>query len=140
MEIKVEENKKLTGNPKDISRILVKVLRAESKIDRAKEHLWGVYLDSREIIKRIELINLGLVNVNLVHPREFFKPAIEVSATGAIMVHNHPSGNVSPSEEDLETTKKIIEAGKILGIDLLDHIIISEEGRYTSLKEKGLWE
>jgi DNA repair protein RadC len=138
MEIKIKEQRKPIGSPKDVSKILVKVLKAENEIDRAKEHLWGVYLNSRNVIKRVELISLGIVDGNLVHPREFFKPAIEVSATGAIMVHNHPSGDVSPSEADIEISKRIVEAGKILGIDLLDHIIISEKGRYTSFKEKDL--
>ena len=103
-----------------------------------KEHFWGVYLDARNIITRIELIHLGTLNANLVHPRETFRPAIVSSAASLIVLHNHPSDDCEPSEDDLNITKRLVEAGKILGIELLDHIIINLKNKYFSFKEKEL--
>ena len=77
------------------------------------------------------------MNSSIVHPREIYNLAVKKSAAAVILVHNHPSGDPTPSREDLEVTKRLVEAGKILGINVLDHIIIGE-GRYLSFKEKGL--
>ncbi len=77
-----------------------------------------------------------LFNANVVHPREVFKTALAVSAAHIIVVHNHPSGDPTPSREDIEVTKKLIEAGKIIGVDVLDHVIIGD-GRHFSMKEAG---
>ncbi len=77
-----------------------------------------------------------LYNANVVHPREVFKTALAVSAAHIIVAHNHPSGDPTPSREDIEVTKKLIEAGKIIGVDVLDHVIIGD-GRHFSMKEAG---
>ena len=103
-----------------------------------KEHFWGVYLNSRNNIIRIELVTLGILNANLVHPRETFAPAIESKASSLIVAHNHPSGDPEPSEDDLDITKRLVEAGKILGVELQDHIIITEKGRFYSFKSNHL--
>jgi DNA repair protein RadC len=85
----------------------------------------------------VEDISVGSLNSSIVHPREIFNPAVKKSAASLILVHNHPSGDPSPSREDMEVTTRLVEGGKILGIKILDHIVIGE-GNYCSFKEKGL--
>ena len=97
-----------------------------------KETLVGLYLNSRSQIIHEEIISIGSLTTNIIHPREVLKPAVELSAAAVILVHNHPSGSVTPSEEDIKITKQIVEAGKILGIEILDHIIIGK-GKYKSI-------
>lgn len=102
-----------------------------------QEHFKVVLLNTKNKIISIEKITIGTVNASLVHPREVFKSAIKKSCTAMILVHNHPSGDPSPSAEDKGITKRLIEAGGIIGIDVLDHVIIGD-GRYISFKEKGM--
>jgi DNA repair protein RadC len=102
-----------------------------------KEHFVVFYLDSRSQEIKRETISVGTLNANLVHPREVFEPAIKNSAAQIIIAHNHPSGDTEPSEDDLTITKRLLEAGKIIGIDIIDHVIIAKNG-YISLKEKGI--
>lgn len=107
-----------------------------------KEHFVIFYLDSRnkevgrEEIKK-EIISVGSLNANLVHPREVFEPAVRNLAAHIILAHNHPSGDTEPSEDDLAITKRLVEAGKILGIEVVDHIIVARDG-FLSFKERGL--
>jgi len=89
-----------------------------------KEHLRGIYLNTHHRIIHDEVISIGTINSNLVHPREVFKPAIEHGAAAIILAHNHPSGIVTPSQADIDITKHIIEVGKIIGIPVVDHVII----------------
>lgn len=91
-----------------------------------KEHLRGIYLNTHHQIIHDEVISIGTVNSNIIHPREVFRPALEYSAAAFVLVHNHPSGVVKPSHADTEITQQIIESGKILGIDLLDHVIVAK--------------
>ena len=105
--------------------------------DLKKEHFVVFYLDTRNQEIKRDIISFGTLNANLVHPREVFEPAIIHSAAQIIVAHNHPSGNPEPSEEDIEITKRLVEAGKILGIELLDHIVVTKSG-FNSLKELGL--
>ena len=102
-----------------------------------KEHFVIFYLDTRNQEIKREVISVGTLNANLVHPREVFEPAIQNHCAQIIVAHNHPSGDPEPSEEDLLITKRLVEAGKILGIDLLDHIIVARDS-YLSFKEKNL--
>jgi DNA repair protein RadC len=99
-----------------------------------KEQLRGLYLGSRHQVIHDELISVGTLTSNLVHPREVFQPAIERSAVALIIAHNHPSGVLEPTNADIAVTKQLMAAGKTLGIDLLDHLIITEN-RYTSILE-----
>jgi len=101
-----------------------------------KEHFVIFFLDSRNQEIHREIISIGTLNANLVHPREVFEPAIRFLASHVIVAHNHPSGNPSPSQEDQDVTKRLVVAGKILGIELVDHVIVAHSG-YASLKEKG---
>ncbi|MCK4635746.1 MAG: DNA repair protein RadC [Candidatus Moranbacteria bacterium] len=97
-----------------------------------KEHFRGLYLNSHFKIIHDEIISVGSLTSNIVHPREVFKPAIEYSAAAVIVAHNHPSGDKTPSDSDIATTKQLVQAGRILGIELLDHIIITKNG-YTRI-------
>lgn len=102
-----------------------------------KEQFRGLYLNSRNKLIYDEVISLGTLNANLVHPREVFQPAIEFSAAAIIVAHNHPSGDPEPSEDDLKITKRLVAAGKIMGLEILDHLIIGKN-KYVSLKGRGL--
>ncbi len=91
-----------------------------------KEHLRGIYLNTHHRVIHDEIISMGTVNANLIHAREVLRPAIEYGAAAFILAHNHPSGVATPSAADVEVTKRIAEAGKIIGIPLLDHVVITK--------------
>lgn len=97
-----------------------------------KEHLRGIYLNAHHAVIHDEIISIGTVNANMVHPREVFRPALQYSAVAVILVHNHPSGEILPSLADVDITQQLVSAGKLLGIDLLDHVIIAGD-RYASI-------
>ncbi|MBU3918835.1 DNA repair protein RadC [Patescibacteria group bacterium] len=106
--------------------------------DRTREHLMTIYLNARnEMVWKKQSTFIGTLDANLVHPREIFTGALEHNAASVILVHNHPSGDPEPSEDDMEITKRIVEAGKIMGIDVLDHVIITKT-KIFSFKEKKL--
>lgn len=105
--------------------------------DKKREHFVVFYLNARNEILKRDFVSIGTLNTSLVHPREVFKPAIEHSAASVIFVHNHPSGDTTPSEDDIKLTKRLISAAEILGIEILDHIIISKTD-YLSMKGKNL--
>ena len=96
--------------------------------DSKKEHFVIFYLDTQNQIIKREIISVGTLNESLIHPREVFEPAIAHSAAQVIIAHNHPSGNLDPSAEDFAVTKRLTEAGSLLGIEILDHIIVSKSG------------
>jgi len=102
-----------------------------------REHFVAFYLNSRHQILRREVVSIGSLNASIVHPREVFRPAIVLCAAALVLAHNHPSGDTAPSEEDLAITRRLKEAGRLLGIELVDHVIVAESG-YTSLREKKL--
>ena len=111
--------------------------KMEDLKDSKKEHFVVFYLDTRNQILKRETVSVGTLNASLIHPREVFEPAILHSTAQIVISHNHPSGITDPSEEDLDISRRLIEAGKILGIDILDHVIVSKAG-YKSLKEANL--
>ncbi|MDB5204861.1 MAG: repair protein RadC [Candidatus Taylorbacteria bacterium] len=92
-----------------------------------KEHLRGLYLNSHYKLIHDEVISIGTIDANIIHPREVFRPALEYSAVAVILAHNHPTGNPKASEADIAVTAQIIEAGKIMGIKVLDHVIICKD-------------
>lgn len=102
-----------------------------------KEHFVVFYLDTRHQMIKKEIISIGSLNANLVHPREVFEPAIKNLAAQIIVAHNHPSGDAEPSADDLDITKRLVEAGKILGIEIIDHIIVTEKS-FLSFSERKL--
>jgi DNA repair protein RadC len=105
--------------------------------EEPEEHFCIFCLNAKNKIVGVHTISIGSVNATIVHPREVFKAAMLNNASAIICLHNHPSGDPEPSREDIETTKRLVEAGEILGIRVLDHIIIGEQ-RYLSMGEKGL--
>ncbi|VVB84193.1 RadC-like JAB domain protein [uncultured archaeon] len=126
-----EEVKPKVNSPEDVYRRIYPRMR-----EQKKENFIELCLDTKNQIIREEIISIGSLNANVVHPREVFKTALAVSAAHIIVAHNHPSGDPTPSREDIEVTKKLIEAGKIIGVDVLDHVIIGD-GRHFSMKEAG---
>lgn len=103
-----------------------------------REHFWVLALNAKnQLLRRIECA-IGTVDTAVVHPREVFKDAILASAVSIILVHNHPSGNTEPSACDKRLTEKLANAGDIMGIDVVDHVIMGEENRYYSMREHGL--
>jgi DNA repair protein RadC len=115
---------------------VVRAIRA-SITDKAKEHFKILLLNTRNKIIRIGTISIGTLNASLVHPREVFKEALIHDAFSVILAHNHPSGDCEPSEEDLRITTRLRDAGNLMGIEVLDHIIITSQS-YFSFKGKGL--
>lgn len=105
--------------------------------DSNKEFFMALYLNTKNGVLKQEVISIGSLNANIVHPREIFKTACMISASSIIVAHNHPSGDPLPSREDIEITKKLHEAGKMMGIELLDHVIIGYDRNY-GFKESGL--
>ena len=138
MELKVRTKEAIT-NPEQIAKIFQAIQRAENEIDRMKEKCWVVGLNTKNFIIYVELVSMGTLNASLVHPREVFRFAIMKAVSGIILVHNHPSGDMRPSDDDLSLTTRLCDAGKILGIELHDHIIIADGSGYTSLKEKRIF-
>ncbi len=126
------ESKKAIRAPKDVKDIFINDMRFLEK-----EHFKVVFLNTKNEVIAFETISIGSLNASIVHPREVFNRAIKKSSASIILLHNHPSGNCEPSKEDINVTKRLMEAGKIIGIEVLDHIIIGD-GDYFSLKENSL--
>lgn len=118
--------------PEDAANLLMARLR---HLDR--EHFMVILLNTKNHVLGVETVSIGSLNTTVVHPRELFKQAIRRSAAAVILAHNHPSGDPHPSTEDKATTKRLVEAGKILGIEVVDHIIIGHN-TYCSLKKMGV--
>ncbi|PZN11013.1 MAG: JAB domain-containing protein, partial [Bacillota bacterium] len=100
-------------------------------------HFYVVLLNTRHYVVGVELISIGTLNGAMVHPREVFRAAIRRGAAALILAHNHPSGDPTPSPEDVQVTRRLVEAGRLMGIDVLDHVIIGDN-RYRSLRELGM--
>lgn len=101
-----------------------------------QEHLVALFLNTKNQVIHQQTIFIGSLNASIVHPREIFREAVKRSAASVVCAHNHPSGDPSPSQEDIHVTRRLVEAGKIMGIELLDHLVIGNN-RFISLKEKG---
>lgn len=127
----VSINQVVFNNPKIIFEYYKNKLESKKQ-----EYFYAVYLDSAKRIILEKLLFMGTINQSIVHPREVFKEAYLCNATSIICIHNHPSGNVIPSKEDINLTKKLIEIGKLFGIEIVDHIIIGKN-KYYSLYENG---
>ncbi|MFD0962327.1 RadC family protein [Paenibacillus chungangensis] len=118
-------------SPKDAADYLMEDLRYLKK-----EHFVCLFLNTKNHIIARETLSMGTLNASLVHPREVFRAAIKCNSASIICAHNHPSGDPAPSPEDIRLTKRLAEAGQLVGIDILDHIVIGD-GRFVSLKEQG---
>lgn len=120
-------------NSRDAAAILADFLAGADR-----EHLVVLCLDTKNKVNALNVAAVGVLNMAPVHPREVFKPAILANAAAVIIGHNHPSGDPAPSREDLEIARRLVEAGKILGIELLDSLVLGDNGTFVSFKEEGL--
>jgi DNA repair protein RadC len=128
-----EESQPVVKSPEAVA-VLV---RGQLK-GKKKEHFLVICLDTRNRLINCRPVSMGSLDTSIVHPREVFKEAVSASAASVIFVHNHPSGDTEPSKEDVELTKRLVKAGEIIGIDVLDHIIVCDKS-YLSLKAKNLF-
>lgn len=123
---------KVIKAPQELAEIFIPLLR-----DEIKEKFFVICLSAMNKVIKYDIVSVGSLTASVVHAREVFKVAIECNSASVILMHNHPSGNLEPSNEDIQLTRKLIEAGKILDIQVIDHIIIAGDS-YTSLTEKRL--
>lgn len=126
-------------NSDDVYRVMHEVLHREEKIDQEKEHFWMIGLATNNRILYIELVSLGSVNATTVEPMNVFRVAVLKGAVKVIMTHNHPSGELKPSDSDKDLTDRLIQVGKILNIEVIDHLILSLNS-YLSFADLGLIE
>lgn len=119
-------------SPQDVADLFGGRLRRQDR-----EHFMAVLVDTKNQVLSSELVSVGSLDASLVHPREIFKAAVRHSAASVILLHNHPSGDPTPSEADLACTRRLVEAGRVLGIAILDHVIIGD-GRHVSCRERGI--
>ena len=103
-----------------------------------REHFVCLHLDARNRVAAMETVSIGSLNASLVHPREIFKGAILSNAASLLLGHNHPSGDPTPSREDIELTRRLTQAAEIMGMEIVDHIIVCPDGRFLSMKESNL--
>jgi len=132
VEARKHDEKLIVRSPDDVAQFMIPKMRHLSN-----EEFVVLILDAQNGLREEVKLTSGTLNASLVHPREVFKAAIDHRAAAIIVVHNHPSGNLEPSREDIEITHQLVEAGKIIGIPLHDHVIVATGG-FTSLAERGL--
>ena len=129
-----EVSRRTIKSPDTVYKVATEVLHLDMA---SEEYFYIIMLNTKNGINGITQVSHGSLNNSIVHPREVFKHAVLSNASSIICIHNHPSGDPEPSTEDIETTSRLVKGGDLLGIQVLDHIIVGE-GRYISLKEKGL--
>jgi len=122
----------VVSTPEDVVRLCSTQLRG---LDR--EHFWALSLSTKNRLLRMVEVSVGSLNASIVHPRELFKEAVRISAASVVVVHNHPSGDPTPSGADLQLTRRLVRAGEVLGIEVLDHVVIGDGGAHVSLREMG---
>lgn len=132
LEARQDAEKIVVRSPDDVAKIMIPRLR-----DLTTEEFHVLVLDAQNGVRKEVKLTSGTLNASLVHPREVFKVAIDHRAAAIVVVHNHPSGNLEPSREDIDITCQLVEAGKTIGIPVHDHLIVSATG-YTSMAERGL--
>ena len=130
--VKLAERPRVT-TPQEAARVLAQYV---GESDR--EQFVVALLTVRHRLIGLHTVSVGCLTSSLVHPREVFKPALLASAAALVVAHNHPSGDPEPSAEDIALTRRLVSAGTLLGIEVLDHVILGEDGRHVSLKERGL--
>ena len=129
----LDYGKKAIKGPQDLAELGLKFIK-----NADREIFLLVCLNTRNHINCIHVVSIGTVNTSLVSPREVLKTAILSNASSVAFIHNHPSGDADPSQDDIQITNRLVECGKLFGIELLDHVIISDDGKYQSFMEKGL--
>lgn len=142
MLIAKEKLKSIVGksvvSPQAVRDTINSILEMETEIHAEREHFLVLGLNTRNQIKYIDLVSLGTLNSTLVHPREVFRLAISEGVAAIVLSHNHPSGDPSPSEEDRRLTKQLVDGGKLLGIDVLDHVVVGGTGHYSFQENRDI--
>jgi DNA repair protein RadC len=121
------------STPEDVVALCSAQLRGADR-----EHFWALALNTKnQLVKMVE-VSVGSLNASIVHPRELFRDAVRASAAAVVVVHNHPSGDPTPSGADIQLTRRLVKAGDVLGIEVLDHVVIGDGGEHASLRDMGL--
>ena len=131
----ISSQKKKVNNPEMVADVISAIIKSYDEHEKNKEHFYSIGMNNKNVIQYIDLVSIGTVSETLVHPREVFVYAISKQVSSIIIAHNHPSGETHPSAEDISTTERLVESGKILGIPVIDHVIVGDG--YCSLKESG---
>ena len=134
--IVLRHSKRRVTDCNDVAAIFQDLLKLEDTIDKEKEHFYVMHLNARKQIKLVELVGIGTANMAMIHPRETYRRAVIEGADSIIVAHNHPSGDVEPSTNDITVTSQLQSAGDVLGIPLLDHIVFSETKFYSFQRNK----
>jgi DNA repair protein RadC len=138
MEINLTEEQRIKVlNSDSLFDIMRKILLRENEIDRNREHFWTVGLNNKNTILYIELVSLGSTSMTVVEPMQVFRIGVQKGATKMVLVHNHPSQELKPSEADKDITDRLVQSGNILQIEVIDHLIITES-TYLSFEDTGL--
>ena len=127
--------KQKCSSPEIAAEIIRGILKSYEEHEQGKEHFYCIGLNNKNVIQYIDLVSIGTVSEAIIHPREVFRYAILKNVSSIIIAHNHPSGESQPSKEDIATTGRLVESGKLLGITVLDHVIVGD--RYLSMKEEN---
>lgn len=127
------ERRPTISTPEDVVSVCALQLRG-----RDREHFWTLALNTKNRLLRVIEVSVGSLNASIVHPRELFREAVRLSAASVVVVHNHPSGDPTPSGADIQLTRRIVKAGDVLGIEVLDHVVIGDGGEHASLRDLGL--
>lgn len=142
MLLKIKEEFQQVTGAKTLAAIAHSILNREHLFDQEKEHFVAVGLNTKNVVQYVDLVSLGTLDASLVHPRECFRHAVEQGASSVAFIHNHPSGDMTPSSDDRTVTERLILAGKVLGIDVLDHVIVGNGTKgHLALRDNypGLW-
>jgi len=126
------------SSPEPIATLMRRVLLRENRLSRSQEHFWVMGLNNEHRLLYLELIGLGRQNSVAANPPDIFRTALHRLALRIVLVHNHPSGNIAPSQADKSFTSRMIKVGELIGIEVLDHLIITEQGGYTSFNTAGI--
>ena len=130
-----EPNPRILGSPAEVAALAMDFLKAA---DDDKEHFWAIFLNTQNQYLMHTLVSTGTLSASLVHPREVLGPALREGASSLILIHNHPSGDPTPSREDLQLTRQLAESAKLLDVRLHDHIIAGNgSGKWVSLAQRG---
>ena len=129
--IYLKDSKITVHGAEEVAKVFQDILALEDTIEQDKEHYYVMHLNMRSQVMMVELVTVGTVSSSLVHPRETFRRAVMAGSTSIIIAHNHPSGEVDPSDEDTNVTRLMFDAGNLLGITMLDHIIFTKDNYFS---------
>jgi len=127
------DERPLVSSPEDVVALCGPQMRGLDK-----EHFWALALNTKNRLVRTIEVSVGSLNASIVHPRELFREAVRASAASVIVVHNHPSGDPQPSGADIQLTRRLVRAGDVLGVEVLDHVIVGDGGLHVSMRDHGL--